>query len=156
MPHGVLPPGSTPSGVTPNMDGFAAAQKRLRQFMGTEVIFRIPVDPSWPVDTPLDPQTNRPYDPTVEPESGGGFTTVTKTIALVFRPIHVNVEDPVGSDVSGGIRGEESIAMAISDDDYPDVEFATRAHVGDIEYKITQVIRDPGPDERFIAFAEAR
>lgn len=142
--------------ATPDLAGFAAAQKRLRGQMGADVTFRIPTAPVWPVGTPTDPQTGRPFDPTVEPVTGGGFTGVVKRVGLVFRPIGGSVEDPVGGKVVGGVRGEESIAMSISADDYSDVEAATQALVGGIAYRITQVIEDPGPDDRYIAFAEAR
>lgn len=155
MPRAVLPEVVTP-GVGPDLDGFIAAQQRLRTTMGRDAIFRIPVTPSWPAGTPLDPQTGRPYDPTVEPESGGGFTTIVKRVALVFRPIRVNVEDPLGDDERGGMRSAESMAMGIAEEDFIDVQGATQVTIQGRDFKITSMERDPGPDARYIAFAEAR
>lgn len=158
MPRVILPP--LPLDPTqeelPNLDGFREAQDRLRRVMGTDVIFRVPVDPVWPAGTRLDPQTQRPYDPTVQPQSGGGYTTVTKRVMVVFRPIRTNVEDPLGDDERGGLRHGESIALGIGEDDHPDVQGATRATVRGVEYKITSMIPDTSPDPRYIAFLEAR
>lgn len=142
--------------MKPDIAGFAEAQHRLRQELGIDVTFGIPVAPVWPDGTPLDPETGRPYDPTVDPASGGGTTAVTKRVALVFRPIRVNVEDPLDGDVRSGLRRDESIALAIDTADYLDVRNATEVAVGDIDYKVTEIIEDPGPDDRYIAFGEAR
>lgn len=141
---------------TPDILGFRAAQRRLRQEMGSTATFKVPVEPVWPMGTPLDPQTQRPYDPTVEPDSGGDFTLVEKVVGLVFRPIKVNVEDPVGDDVHGGIRHGESIAMSVEVEDYEDVRLATQVNLAGTEYKVTSIITDPGTDDRYIVFAEAR
>lgn len=142
--------------AAPDLAGFREAQSRLRHLMGVVATFRVPVAPVWPAGTPLDPQTQRPYDPTVTPASGGGFTMVQKTVALVFRPIKVNVEDPVGGDTSGGIRHRESIAMTLDVADYPDVQNASRVNLDGTEYKVTSIINDPNLDDRYIVFAEAR
>lgn len=142
--------------VLPDIAGFKAAQQRLREHMGVEVTFRIPTDPVWPAGAALDPQTGRPYDPTVEPESGGDFTNVVKTVALVFRPIKVNVEDPIGDEVQGGIRHGESIALSMSVDDYADVSEAIQVNLQGTEYRVMSMIVDPGLDDRYIAFGEAK
>lgn len=155
MPR-IVVPGSFGAGASADVSGFREAQERLRDKLGADVTFRTPTPSVWPAGTPLDPQTGRPYDPTVEPTSGGGFADAMIRVGLVFRPIRVNVEDPVGADVSGGTRQRESIALSVSQRDFPGIVNATRVNVGDIEYKITQVIRDPGLDLRRIIFAEAR
>lgn len=142
--------------TTPDIEGFKAAQQRLRDKMGVEVTFRIPTPPVWPADTPLDPQTGRPYDPTVEPESGGEPVNVVKTVGLVFRPIKVNVEDPVGDEVQGGIHHGESIALSVSVPDYEDIQDATQVNLQGTEYRVTSIIVDPGLDDRYIVFGEAR
>ncbi len=142
--------------VIPNIAGFKDAQQRLRDHMGVEVTFRLPTAPVWPVNAALDPQTGRPYDPTVEPESGGGFTDIVKTVALVFRPIKVNVEDPIGDEVQGGIRHGESIALSMSVDDHADVGEAVQVSLEGTEYRIMSMIVDPGLDDRYIAFGEAK
>lgn len=141
--------------VQPDIEGFRAAQQRLRDAMGTNVAFHTPVAPTWPPGTPLDPQTGRPHDPTVEPLSGGGVTTTTIKVSLVARPIPSGIE-PQGGDVSGGLRRSDSIALGISVADYPSVASATGVTVADIDYKLTDIIRDPGLDDRYIAYGEAK
>ncbi len=143
------------SPVLPDLAGFKAAQQRLREQVGVDVTFRIPVPPVWPPGTPLDPQTGRPYDPTVEPQSGGTFGSVVKRVGLVFRPIKVNVEDPVGEEVQGGIRHGESLALSVSTADYPDIEDAAQVNVEGTEYRVMSIIVDPGLDNRYIVFGEA-
>ncbi len=142
--------------MQPDLAGFREAQARLREEMGVDVTFRIPVAAVWPVGTPLDPQTGRPYDPTVEPQSGGSFTNVVKRVGLVFRPIKVNVEDPVGDEVQGGIRHGESLALAVSVADHPDIEDATQLNLEGTEFAVTSIIVDPGLDDRYIVFGEAK
>lgn len=141
--------------MVPDIAGFQEAQQRLRDLMGVEVTFKIPVDPTWPAGTPLDPQTGRPYDPTVEPESGGGFDEVVKTVGLVFRPIKVNVEDPVGDEVQGGIRHGESMALSVSVPDYADIQDAAQVDLEGTEYRVMSIMVDPGLDDRYIVFGEA-
>ena len=141
---------------TPDLAGFRSAQQRLRDTMGVEATFKLPVAPVWPAGTPLDPQTGRPYDPTVEPESGGGHTEVVRRVALTFRPIKVNVEDPIGDEVQGGIRHGESIALSMSPADHAAVESAVQVNLEGTEYRITSMIADPGLDDRYIAFGEAK
>ncbi len=140
----------------PNIAGFKEAQQRLRDQLGVDVTFKIPTAPVWPAGTPLDPQTGRPYDPTVEPQSGGGFTSVVKKVGLVFRPIKVNVEDPVGDEVQGGIRHGESLALTISVADYAAVQNAAQVNVEGTEYRVMSIIADPGLDDRYIVFGEAK
>lgn len=154
FPVSLTAPGAR--GALPNIEGFRAAQQFLRDELGTEVPFHTPIAPAWPPGTKLDPQTQRPFDPTIEPISGGGYTTVTVKVSMVARVIRTNVEDPLGGDVSGGLRRGESIAMGISVADYPAVQNATAATVAGIEYKLTDIIRDPGLDNRYIAFGEAK
>lgn len=156
MPRIVLPSTPRPGGIRPDFDGFVAAQERLRDYAGQDIRFLVPTDPVWPAGTPLDPETLRPYDPTVIPESGGGFVEVVKRVGLVYRPIHTNVEDPLGDDIRGGFRHGESIALSISETDVTDLVGAIYAVVGGRTFKITSYEDDPGPDTRYIMFAEAR
>lgn len=51
----------------PDLAGFADAQERLRTHFGELVVFLRPPEFEWPVDTELDPETLKPYDPMIEP-----------------------------------------------------------------------------------------
>jgi hypothetical protein len=104
----------------------------------------------------LDPESGEPYDPTVVPTSGGGDTEIEKICVVVFRPIHVNVEDPIFTGPSGLRRGE-SVALILDPGDFPDVEHATVAEFNSVEYRVTEIIPDGLVDtDRYIVFLEAR
>lgn len=137
----------------PDLTVFRDAQQRLRQSMGVDVTFQVPVPPVWPPDTQINPETGRPYDPTVDPESGGGHTPVVKRVGLIYKPI--STEDAVSEERSG-VRRDKALALAVEVGDYPDIEDATEVTVGGVDYAITDILRDPGLDARYLAYAETR
>lgn len=141
--------------LVPDIQGFQDAQERLREALGQEITFLVPQVPVWPPGTQLDPETQKPYDPTIKPVSGDGFEEVVKTCTVIFRPIRVNVEDPIGTEAAG-LRKSTSMALLIDPDDYPDVEDATQASVAGTDYKITDFENDTELANRHIAFLEAR
>lgn len=144
--------------VTPDIAGFQEAQRHLRDEFGEDISFHIPVAAVYPVDTQLDPETGRPFDPTIQPETGGGFTDVVKHAHVIFRPIHVNLEDPLGDDhLAGGLRRATSVVLDIDVGDFADVEDATEVTLNTTRYKITDFERDGivGVD-RVLAFLEAK
>lgn len=55
--------------VTPDIEGFADAQKRLREHFAETITFLEHRVSDWPAGTPIDPETQRPYDPVVEADS---------------------------------------------------------------------------------------
>lgn len=157
MPRVVLPPIPLDrrQQELPDLDGFAEAQDRLRRVMGRDVVFRVPGVPVWPDDTVLDPQTRRPYDPTIQPVSGRDFSEITKRVSVVWQPIRASGQDQV-SDERLGVMRSERLALAISDADYGDVEDATEAIVSGITYRVTESVADASPDERHVMYLEAQ
>lgn len=147
-------PETSNAGIVPDVSGFVEAQARLRDVLGTDVTFYVPTEIVWPAGTAIDPETGRPYDPMAEPESGGDFTEVVKRVGLVFNP--VPDEAPTGADVRGGLRRDGNVAFSIDAADYPDIQGATEAETGGIRYRITGIEDDAGPDDRYIAFGEAK
>lgn len=137
----------------PDLTAFREAQAALRSEMGTDVDFLVPVPPDWPAGTRLDPETGQPYDPTIDPLPGtGGTTPVTKRVGLIYRTV---TDDPTEDDRSG-VRRAKSIALAIEVADYPDIEDATTVAVGDINYRVNEIMRDPGLDDRYLAYCDTR
>ena len=55
--------------ITPDLQGFRDAQSELRQLFGQDITFQAKAAATWPLGTPIDPETNEPYDPTIEPVS---------------------------------------------------------------------------------------
>jgi hypothetical protein len=141
--------------IQPDIQGFITAQDRLRVVLGKDVTFFIRGTPVWPVGTQLNPETGRPFDPVIDPVSGAEETSVVKRAGVTFRPIHVNVEDPLGDKVQGGLRKATSVAVHIKDSDYADVQDAHKFVVNGTSYKLTDWERDD-TTFRWIAFGEAR
>lgn len=138
---------------SPDLTAFREAQAKLRQDMGTDVDFQVPVPPQWPPGTRINPETGRPYDPTIDPLPGtGGTTATTKRVGLIYKA----VTDEPTEDGRSGVRRDKSLALAIELGDYADIAEANTVTVGEIDYRITEIVRDPGPDDRYLAYAETR
>ena len=139
-----------------DLTGFRDAQNRLRAGMGQDVDFKVPVTKTYASGVQLDPESGEPYDPTVVPTSGGGFTTVTVRALIVFRPIRGALDEPAEEGPRGISRGE-SMALDIAAADNAEVEDATEAEVNGVNYRITDWVPEgiQGTD-RWIVFLEAR
>lgn len=61
-----------------DLAGFAAAQSRLRNEFAEEVTFMYPAQFAYPAGTPIDPETDEPYDPTVEPIAASAASAVVR------------------------------------------------------------------------------
>lgn len=62
----------------PSLAGFRDAQDRLRALTGELVTFLGPVQVTFPPGTRLDPQSGRPYDPTITPSSSARASAAVK------------------------------------------------------------------------------
>jgi hypothetical protein len=123
--------------VTPNVAGYKDAMDRLRSALGQDVTFKVPEAVTWPAGVELDPETGQPYDHTVEPESGGGFTEVVVHVGVVnqtFRTANPKDEVP---DAAGGIERTGLVVLNCSLADYPTVEPATEFTLNGIDYRVT-------------------
>lgn len=69
----------------PDLAGFAAAQNRLRDHFGELVIFLTPVAGAWPPGTPIDPETQKPYDPVIAAQASG-MSSAAVNANVVTRP----------------------------------------------------------------------
>lgn len=143
--------------LVPDIAGFRDAQERLIDKLGQNVDFKLRRAPQYPPGTPLDRETGRPHDPTIKPLAGtDGFDIVTVRCAIVYKPIHVNVEDPTQTGW-GGIRRGESMAVTMKVADYPAVEEADEAQVYGLNFRVTEIVPDGLTEvQRYIAFLEAR
>jgi hypothetical protein len=119
--------------TAPDLAGFAAAQRQLARDLGVDAVFTIPPgEPVWPPGTALDPDTGRPYDPFLEPESQDEETHVTVRCTYASRPL-VSMDPaatPIGSIDAG------SAALIMDADLYPPVASARRVVVGQETYSI--------------------
>lgn len=142
--------------VAPDIAGFRAAQRRLRQVLGVDATFHIPVAATWAPGEAVDPETGRPYDPFATPASGGGFSDATVRVSFVSRPLGATrsahgeyAETPIG-DVD-----TEVVALIVDADDYDTVKNATRVTVNGHLWQIETVRHDElAGDTRWIFFLE--
>jgi hypothetical protein len=111
----------------PDVGGFADAQERLRQALGVDVVFIIPPAQTWPPGTPLDPETNRPYDPFLDPEPNAGDVEITVRCSFVHRPF-ANL-DPESMPAGFADQGDAALIVPLAR--YPDVKAATRVRLGE-------------------------
>lgn len=140
----------------PDLQGFVDAQKRLRDAMGTDVTFRLPVDPEWPGGTAVD-ENGKPFDPTIDPLPGtGGFTEVVKRCSLVQGLVRA-AADFAENEAAGMFRSEK-VVLGLDPTDYAAVAEATEVVVGDVTYSITQSIIDPAMslNARWLFYGEAK
>lgn len=111
--------------LVPDVAGFKAAQDRLIDVLGEDVVFLIPQTATWPPGTPLD-DTGRPYDPTVDPVSGDGFDEITKHCGVIVKPpSQLRPQDDVQTS-PGGNLSDMDIIVTVRQADFAAVQNAAR------------------------------
>jgi hypothetical protein len=141
----------------PDIAGFRAAMDNMRAAYGEPVTFHVPVAPVWPAGTPIDEDTGAPFDPTVEPQSGGGFTDVVRSVLVIYHAISPrHIEADQSSEPAGLMRGESAV-LDVSVPDWPAVQDATEVTVGTTRYAISDS-QDDGilGRDRVLVFLEAK
>lgn len=135
----------------PDPADFADAQQRLRDALGVDAVFLIPGEPTWPAGTALDPETGRPFDPFIDPESSTADTEVTVRCSFVHRPL--DTADPAATPIGTFDRG--SAALIIPAAAINDMQDATRVRVGEETWDIQLIRYDFALQvPRFIAYLE--
>jgi hypothetical protein len=134
---------------------------RLRTNFGQDVAFKVPVAKVWPAGTQLDPETSEPFDPAVEPLSGGGFTDVVKHVGVITKPISPAHEGSDTRFASGGAFSDMDAVLDMAAADKVDVENATEVVLyGDrfdiVEIKPGSLGGGTGPVDRYVVYLEAK
>lgn len=139
---------------TPDTTGFIEAQRNLIWSMGEDVSFISISEKVWPPGVEIDPQTGEPYDPTVEPESGGEEIELLSKVGVFYRPITGMNDDVVEG--PSGVRRDESPAFIVLTEDYEAVKDSTTAVYNGIRYRITEFTPDSFVNVlyRWICFTE--
>lgn len=137
---------------TPNIDGFRNAQDALRQMFGEEVVFYVPLTPTWPADAAIDPETQRPYDPTIQPATSGQASAAVQAIVMDEASMQPEGQERV---TAVGDMGEADLVIDVHVDDYPAASGADRALVRGDRFAVTRWRPDgiSGTD-RWLAFLE--
>lgn len=123
----------------PDLGGLKDAQARLRQHTGEDVIFYTPTGEVWPEGVELDPQTQRPYDPLIEPIASG-FTSAAVRCNLAFRPSR-GLNDEVADSPIGDIELGHILCIADLEEAQAILDATEFEAKGD-RYKVTQMKED--------------
>jgi len=137
------------------LDGFADAQRRLRDKVGMQVSFFTPVASSYPAGTPLNPETGRPYDPTIKPLASG-FTSAAVKCSIVRRPFGAKTSD-ITETTALGLMGTENVGLIMGSASWPPVSAATEFEVFDARFEIRDTTYDGiGVRQRRIVIGEEK
>lgn len=113
-------------------DGFQDAQRRLRAETGIDATFHTPQVTIWPTGTKIDPETQAPYDPVIQPASGSGTIDVTVKVGKAVGSLNDDEDSPIG------IMSDAEGVLMVDIDDVPEVGSATEVTISNVRYKITQ------------------
>lgn len=149
---------------TPNLSGFADAQRRLRQELGRVVTFYTPLQPNFSpslASGKFDPETHLPYDPVTEPSSYGnasaasGYSTASAQCSVVFQPLATIRRGSVQADHLG-IRDRSTKDLIADVGDHAVFKNATRFELDGELWKIELIKADGiGAKQRYVIFGEA-
>lgn len=128
----------------PNLAAFAEAIAGFREEVGTPLVFLIPLDREYPEGTILDPETGRPFDPTIEPTNEGADLQV-ETTGIVVRPAAsgTHARDDETNEAFGAIvSGEVVVIVSFAFFAAQELEAATRVTTYAEEFDINQATFD--------------
>lgn len=138
--------------AAPDLAGFADAQERLRDHFGEVVVFLFPLERTYPPGTRIDPETQMPWDPTIEP-SGTAQASASASCTVATRPF--GKDDVEESALAGVERDHIMLAgdLELSSLASGAVDFEVR---GD-RYKVTSMRPDGiGGVQRWLTFGRKR
>jgi len=110
--------------VTPDLAGFFAAGKTLRQFFGDTIVFNVPAAPTWPAGTRINPDTGEPYN-AMAVSTSPEFTQVTITASVILKEASPLRPQADSMFVAAGLMSGMDIILDVDNDDYPTVQDAT-------------------------------
>jgi len=148
--------------ASPDLAGFREAQATLRAQFGEDVPFFKPLPKTWPPGTPLDPETEAPYDPMIAATASGWASAVAKC-SVVARPLGLSrrgVEFDVNT-TAVGVFEEGMIVLICGYEEWhaAGLDDATEVEVHAERYLIAQTEQDqlgPGEPERMLAYCQQK
>lgn len=125
----------------PDLAGFRQAQNKLREETGQDVVLLIPEEATWPPGTQLDPETHRPYDPTVVPLSSG-FASASARVGVAWTALS-RTGSSNATDLSPlGITEQSHAMLIVGSGDVANFELAEDVIVFDERWKIQGIKPD--------------
>lgn len=122
--------------ISPDLEGFRDAAILMRAEMGADVPFFTRVDGTFPPDTPIDPETGKPFDPAVA-ESGSAWGSAVLRAGVYTKPVTGADDDAIANAVGWFEQG--AIVLDVDPDDYASVEAATEVEWNGDRYEISDV-----------------
>lgn len=115
--------------MQPDWASFATAIEEFREEAGETVQFTCPVESTYPPGTVLDPNTGKPYDPTIEADNEGAVLLVECTALVVRGSANASrAKDDVTSEALGLVQvGEAVFIVAFAE--YRDLELERATEV---------------------------
>lgn len=135
--------------IEPDMQGFKDAQNVLIQQTGEDVTFIAFAPKVYDPAVQLDPESGEPFDPTLQPTSGGEEIAVTLRVVPIEGRTRANDETEVGP---SGIRDTWEPVFIVQLADTADLAGAEYVDHNGERYHITDVKND---DDRTLVFTEA-
>lgn len=137
----------------PDLAGFAAAQQRLRDAFGEVVTFYADeTELVWPGGVTIDPETHRPYDPTVVPVSSAVGSAQVKC-DVVFKAIN---RAGIGGEVDfseAGMAETDHIMLIAPSAAASAIDGKSTFHARDETFKITATKFDGvGAIQRYLTY----
>lgn len=138
----------------PDIAGWLDAQDRMRVSTGQDVTFKLRNPPVYAAGVQLDPESGQPFDPTIDPISGGDLTDVVKRVGVIFRPVRGNVKDDE-SDEAGGAFLSSNVALDVAVADHAAIQDAVQFVLNGRDYRITDILPDGLTQvDRYLAFGQ--
>lgn len=123
--------------LSSSLPGFFAATRRLRTEFGSPCVFHVPVAPTWPGGTKINPDTGRPYDATAV-RLNAAFTDVTKTVLIILKqgsPLRPQAD---ANFAEAGLMSGMDIILDLDALDKTDVGAASEFTIGTVDYKLEE------------------
>lgn len=139
----------------PDIAAFKEAQARLRQQLGVDAHFKIHTAAAiYAPGVQLDPETHRPYDPTIQPTTPATVEVRTHKVMVVVRIPNARADETKMN--WSGLRSGDIVMIALDLAAAADVESATEVQIKGINFTIGEMKEDPGLDDRVMATLEMK
>lgn len=135
----------------PDLAGFVEAQRRLRRKLGRRVTFFTPLATSYAPGVDLDPETQQPFDPTIQPVASG-YASATVDASVVKRPFSIRDRPSVDA---RGIEPGSNEGLIIDIGELQAVGDASHYEVDGERWKVVKVTPDGiGGEQRIVVIGE--
>lgn len=127
--------------MEPDLDGFRDASVRFREAVGRELVYLTPTTTVWPPETPLDPETGKPYDPVIAPLASG-YASASVTTLVVGAATASKAAEDVEAAIGRIEKGEAALVVSNADYSQHVIKDATRVVIYDELWELLEARPD--------------